>query len=187
MSRPINHRILIIAACVLWCISLVAEFIGISTYTWTGVIAAPVLLFVGIVYWARNYKAKKGHYPRGESLWKNMTTLGGSVSLRPAYLKEKFPEFVTFWFAFLMLMTLAGYLVFSRSDAFKATQAYCEANQTVLEKTGKIKRYGVFVTGSISTYSARISFSIFGEKGYFEGMANLVNYDGSWKVESVKF
>ncbi len=186
MSKP-NHRTLITAGCILWCLSLVAEFVGISPYTLIGVIIAPMLLITGIVFWARDYKEKKGHYPRGESLRKNMTTLGGSLSLRPSYLKEKFPEFVTFWFAFFMLMTLIGYLVFSRSDAFKATQAYCEANQDVLKQTGKIKRYGLFVTGSISTDQARLSFSVFGEKGHFEGMAWLENDEGLWKVESVEF
>jgi hypothetical protein len=186
MPKP-NHSILITAACVLWSISLVAEFVGISPFTWIGIITAPMLLITGIIFWARDYKEKKGHYPRGKSIWDNVTTSGGAYTLRPSYLREKFREFVTFWFAAFMIMTLIGHVVFNCSDAFKATQAYCEANPDVLKQTGKIKRYGLFVAGSISTYNARLSFSVFGEKGHFDLVAEVQNQDGMWVVDSVKF
>jgi hypothetical protein len=60
---------------------------------------------------------------------------------------------------------------FEQSNAFKTVKEDCDSNSEILEKTGKIRYYGLLVTGSISTNGqsgeSELTFTIIGANGNF--------------------
>ena len=81
---------------------------------------------------------------------------------------------------------LIAFLTFGQSKAFKTAKEYCENDSKILEKTGEISYYGLFVAGSISTSGqsgeSELSFTIVGEKGNFNANATLIKHNSNWEV-----
>jgi hypothetical protein len=191
MLNPKTHKILILTGCLIWIASFFGEALGGQPYSTIGIVISPVLTIIGVIYWFKYYRAKRGHYPKFETLGDNIVNAGGSLTLRFDFLLKHVLEFWTFCILFWMVLVFVVLLTFGRSEAFEATKQYCQSNQEILSQTGPIKYYGILVGGNISTdeqgEKAELSFTIVGTKGNFIADSKLVKVSGVWTVENLEF
>ncbi len=190
-----NYKIykdLITAGCFLWCLSFFGEVANKQPYSTIGIIISPMITIIGIYYWFQYYHKTRGYYPPIlKKINENLVSVGGENTLRTNFLLSHILEFWTVCILFWMSITLLGELTFKHSDAFNATKQYCETNQEVLSKTGKIKYYGSYLTGSItnswdSNGEADFYFTIVGEKGNFHASSVLTKSNGVWNVDKLE-
>lgn len=190
MANPRTHRILVTIGCLLWCASFFGEAFNGQPYSTVGIILSPILTVIGIFYWFRYYRSTKGHYPRFEKVWDNITHVGGRFTLGSNFLLNHILEFWTFCILFWMVLVLVMVLTFRRSDAFEAAKNYCQTNQEIISQTGEIKYYGVLVAGKMSTVGenskASFSFTIVGAKGNFSAISKLTKQRGAWTVNELE-
>lgn len=168
-------------------VSFLGEAFSCQPFSTIGIIISPILTFVGMFFWVKFYKRNRGYYPNIGNIWSNISNRAGTFYIDSEYLANHFLEFITSWVLILMISVLASVLIFKQSDSFKATKKYCESEKYILAKTGKIKYYGVLVSGSIVVESkANFSFTIVGMNGNFRANSKVIKNNGEWIVESVE-
>ena len=189
MISPTTHKVLVTTGCLMWCASFFGEAFECQPYSTAGIIISPILTIIGVFYWFKYCRTTRGHYPKFKTIWDNTTNNGGMFTLNFDFLIKHILEFWTFCILFWMGLVLIMVLTFRRSDAFKATKNYCQINEEILSQTGKIKYYGVFVAGNMSSGgqagNADFSFTIVGTKGNFSANSKLNKESGVWTVENL--
>jgi hypothetical protein len=189
MTNPTTHRALVITGCIMWLASFFGEALNGQPYSTIGIIVSPFLTIAGIFYWFNYYRATRGHYPKFKTVWNNISSVGGKLSLNFDFLLKHMLEFWTFCILFWMGLVLIMVLIFRNSDAFEVTKQYCQNHPEILLQTGEIKYYGVLVAGKMSTGEkdgeADLSFTIVGTKGNFSAKSKLTKQNGLWTVENL--
>ena len=186
-----KHQWLIAIGCLLWYASFFSEESDLQPYSTVGLVIAPILILVGIFYWANHHYKIRGHYPR---IGKAISTLISGMTKNPffgiVFLFRHLLQFWTFATLFWIGISFLGFSLFTNSDAFKATQNYCETNTNILSNTGKIKYYSPLIGGNIRMHndggSAELFFTIIGAKGNFGAESRLIKRDGYWVVQELK-
>ncbi len=187
MEKELNHKPFITFGCLIWIASFFGEVFAFQPYSTLGIIISPIITLFGIAHWLKYYRKTRGHYPRFWAVWKeNNRKTRKNPFAGMSFMFSHILETWTFTIVGWMGIVLIGFLTFGQSSAFKASKKYCENNNSVIEKTGKIRYYGVLVGGSISTNrqsgSAEFFFTIIGEKGNFSAKSELTKYNGIWEV-----
>jgi len=189
LINPTKHSAWITTGCLLWCLSFFGEVSRWQPYSTIGIMLSPIITIIGIFYWLRYYRAQRGHYPRFKTVWNNSVSGGSFMTLRLGFLLTHILAVWTFCILFWMGLVLLMFLLFNRSIAFEAVKNYCQNNKEIVSKTGKIKYYGVLVTGSISTRhrsgEATLSFTIIGTNGNFNANAELTKENDNWEVDDL--
>lgn len=181
------HKVLIgIGAIGCW-VAYFCELSALQPYSTIGLIVAPIFTIVGIVFWSKFYKQKRGHSPMFSTVWGNVYAVGSTYSLRTEFVLRHFPEFLTAGTLLWMVIVWGFSLGFRSSDAFIATKDYCEHDTAILKQTGAVKGYGPIMSGSFSLRSdssvSNIWFTIVGQNGNFKANSRLVGHDGNWVVK----
>lgn len=180
LPKALRHQIGCTAGCLLWVLSFIGEDKGGQPFSTAGLLLAPVITLVGVYFWWDYYTTQKGHGPKLPSL----TTLLLNYTFRRHFIGKHILEYLTFCLLLWMIMTFVITSILSNSDAFVATQNYCESNREVLQKTGDIHYYGLLVFGDLPDLaSGHLHFTIVGSKGNFNAHATLVQLDNVWRVQ----
>ena len=191
MVKVLKHQWLITAGCLLWCASFFSEVKKLQPYSTVGLAIAPILMISGISFWAQHYYRTSKHSPQ---VGKLIGALVGDIAKNPfSGIGFLFRHALHFWTLCILLwmgISFLGFGLFINSDAFSATQKYCETNDTVLAKTGKITYYSPLISGNISTHenagNARFHFIIVGTKGNFDAESRLVKQNGNWILQALR-
>lgn len=186
-----KHQLLIITGCILYIISFFLEIANYQPYSTAGLLLSPILTIIGLIYWLKFYKTTKGNYPNFFKKWKEYLS---TMKLNPfngiIFLFKNVLSFWTLAIVFGMISTLVFNLIFKQSNAFRETQAYCKTNKEILLKTGKIKYFGIIVSGKIKegeeTGDAEFYFTIVGAKGNFSAKSELTKMEDKWTVDNVQ-
>ena len=190
MTQPVIHKPLILTGCFIWITSFFGEGLGYQPYSTFGIVISPFLISIGIFYWFKFYKLTRGHYPK---FWTTYKVITSKMYNNPfdgfVFMFKHILETWTLTIVFWILLSITIFIVFRQSDAFEVTKKYCEKDKEVLIKTGKIKYYGLLVSGSIATQGqsgeAKFSFIIIGEKGVLSAKSELTKSNDEWTVERV--
>lgn len=191
MKKEINHRPYILIGCLIWIASFFGEAFRYQPYSTIGIIISPILTFFGIYHWFKFYKMTRGHYPKFFKVRKDLINkmrknpFAGIVFLL-SYILETWTLVIVCWMGMILIM----FLTFGQSHAFKTAKDYCKNNTKIIEKTGKIRYFGLLVGGSISTKGqtgeSELTFTIIGANGNFNANASLIKYNDTWKVTDLK-
>ncbi len=191
MTIKEDHRLYISIGCLMWIASFFGEGYKLQPYSTVGILISPIITIIGILYWFRYYKNTRGHYPMFWTTWKNIL---GKMQRNPfagiIFMFKHILETWIFMIVFWMIIVLIGYLTFGQSKAFETAKIYCENNKEIKTKTGKIRYFGIMVSGKMSTGggtdNANLFFIIVGEKGNFSVNSELIQLNGEWKVDDLK-
>jgi hypothetical protein len=187
MKKEINHRPYILIGCLIWIAAFFGESFGFQPYSTIGIIVSPIITIFGVTHWFKHYKMTRGHLPKFFGAFAQMSK---NPFAGIGFMLKHILEFWTFTIIFWMGLFLLMFLTFGQSDAFKTAKEYCESNTKIIEKTGKIKYYGLLVGGSISTKGetgeSDMSFTIVGGNGIFKAKAELIKYNDVWEVTDLK-
>ena len=185
-----KHKIFILIGCLTWIASFFSEEANLQPYSTIGMLISPIITIVGIILWFKYYKNTRGYYPKffsklGEIQEKMRKNPFAGIGFQFTYILEFWTFIILFW----MGLVFIGYLSFGQSAAFKASKLYCETNKELIDKTGKIKYYGILMSASISTSgqsgSSTFSFTVIAEKGIFSGESELIKSDNKWIVQNL--
>lgn len=148
-------------------------------YVFLTIILSPLLIIVGIIGWVKNYKIINNRLPNPfSSLAKSMAEYNILLSLPFGIMHFIFTHIVH-WFIFctmiMMIMMAIIEPLFKRSKTFEIAKRYVESDSTLI-KSGKIKYYGLFPSGTIkSNGDGKINFIIIGEHNIIKAEAKVEN------------
>ncbi|WP_216689297.1 hypothetical protein [Hymenobacter siberiensis] len=186
-----KHKWLIAFGCFFWYASFFCEESGLQPYSTVGLVIAPILIVVGIFGWVLHYYKTRGHYPRiGHTISMVISGMTKNPFFGIGFLFSHLLQFWTLITLFWIGISFLGFGIFGNSDAFIATQQYCETNSSILSNTGRIKYYSPLIGGNIRMHnddgSAELFFTIIGAKGNFDAESRLIKQDGNWMVQELK-
>jgi hypothetical protein len=191
MKKEINHRPYILIGCLIWIAAFFGESFGLLPYSSIGIIASPIITIFGVIHWVKYYKRTRGHLPNFFEAYAQMNKRTRKNPFAGfGFMLKHILEFWTFAIISWMGLFLFTFLTFGQSEAFKTAKEYCESNAKIIEKTGEIKYYGLFFSGSISnqgeTGESNMTFNIVGENGIFNAKAELTKYNNIWEVPDLE-
>ncbi|CAL2083937.1 hypothetical protein [Tenacibaculum sp. 190524A05c] len=186
MKNIINHKPFILIGCIIWITSFFRELTRLQPYSTIGIIISPMILLFGVIIWFKYYKKTRGYFPKFLETYSLLTK---RARKNPFVISEftfkHILEFWTFLIIFWMGLCLIIILTFGQSDAFKTTKQYCRNNTEITQKTGKIKYFGLLMSGNITTRGkngeSNITFTIVGENGIFKTNAELIRDNDRWE------
>ena len=184
-----THKRLITTGCLMWCASFFGEGYGAQPYSTVGIVVSPVVTIIGIFYWIKYYRINRGYFPEFGSTFYNLYFARTNKLAGMDFIMNHVLEFWTLCILFWMALSSTMFF-FYRSDAFESTKTYCQNTPTILMKTGAIRYFSPFVSGSIGTNGdnseADFSFIISGAKGNFRANSKVTKQHSGWIVKNVE-
>ena len=185
MSRHVTLNLLGIG---LWTAGFALAWYNIYPYCFIGFYGGPPFLLFGVISWIKQYKRNNGRYPSLITSYRKAKESSNGIFTGLTFLLSHIPEFWTAWFVFFISITLFMTTLIKSSDAYKTSIEYLKSDNTVNERVGQIKYYGLLPSGSISSNgTGNIKFSIIGDRGALQIQATVENIDGQSRVKSIEY
>ncbi len=184
-------RLLLSTGFILWVLSWIGDSNGILPLSTYGMISSVILTGIGIYFWLKSYKEKRGFYPKFFKIYRGLLNkmkqnpFNGIVIMVRHLLK-----FYTLILVFSMILVFVGFITIGQSEPVKTVQNYCENNAEINKITGKINHYGILRNvhsqWGAETGNSDISMIFVSEKGVFHISSTLEKENGEWKVTELK-
>jgi len=183
-------RLLLSTGFIFWILSWVGDFNGILPLSTYGMILSVFLTGIGIYFWLKSYKEKRGYYPKFFKIYKDLCNKMKNNPFNGFFIMTRhLLKFYTMTLVFSMILVFVGFITIGQSEPVKKVQNYCENNSEVNRITGKINHYGVL--RSVSSQwnskigSSELSLVFVSENGVFNVYSKLEKENGEWKVKEL--
>nr|WP_315147985.1 hypothetical protein [uncultured Flavobacterium sp.] len=191
MNIKTLFRLLLSSGFILWVLSWIGDLNGKLPESTYGMFFSIILTGIGIYFWLKSYKEKRGYYPKFFKIYQEQID---SMKKNPLngifFMVRHLLKFYTFILVFSMILVSIGYLTMGQSEPVKVTQNYCENNQEIAKITGHINHYGILRNVrsqyDSETGTSEISMSFVSEKGIFYINSKLEKENSEWKVKELE-
>ncbi|MBG7611881.1 hypothetical protein IU405_06440 [Polaribacter sp. BAL334] len=191
MNTKTIFRLFITTGFILWILSWIGDLNGILPLSTFGMFFSFLLTGIGIYFWLKSYKEKRGFYPKIFEIYRDLLN---KIKKNPfngiIIMVRNLLKFYTLVLIFSMVLVFIGFITIGQSEPVKTVQNYCENNSEIYKITGKINHYGILrnvnFQWSPETVSSELSLIFVSENGVFNLSSKLKKENGEWKVEKLE-
>ncbi|QTE21805.1 hypothetical protein [Polaribacter cellanae] len=191
MNTKTLFRIFLTTGFILWVLSWIGDSKGILPASTFGMILSVISTGMGIYFWLKSYKEKRGFYPNFFKIYRHLINEMKKNPFNGFFIMVRhLLKFYTLILVFSMVLVFIGFITIGQSEPVKTVQNYCENNAEINDITGKINHYGILRNVSSQwnseTGSSELSLVFVSENGVFNVYSKLEKENGEWKVNELE-